>query len=56
MSLSLGVIGANDPEFNLRNEQTLIIRKKNTKNTVFASIIESHGTYDPVSELAINSL
>ena len=51
----LGRIGANDPDFNLRNEQTLIIRKKNTKNTVFASIIESHGTYDPVSELAINA-
>ena len=53
--LIIGRIGANDPEFNLRNEQTLILRKKNTKNTVFTSIIESHGTYDPVSELAINA-
>jgi hypothetical protein len=51
----IGRIGANDPEFNLRNEQTLIIRKKNAKNTVFASIIESHGTYSPVSELALNA-
>ena len=51
----LGRIGANDPDYNLRNEQTLIIRKKNTQNTIFASIIESHGTYDPVSESAINA-
>jgi len=53
--LILGRIGANDPDFNLRNEPTLIIRKKNAKNTVFAAIIESHGTYNPVSELAINA-
>ena len=53
--LILGRIGANDPNFNLRNEQTLIIRKKNRKNVVFASIIESHGTYNPVSELALNA-
>ncbi|MDT0540191.1 heparinase II/III family protein [Croceitalea sp. P059] len=51
----LGRIGANDPEFNLRHEPTLILRRKNTKNTVFASIIESHGTYSPVSELALNA-
>ena len=51
----LARIGANDPTFNLRPEPTLIVRKKNTKNTVFASIIESHGNYSPVSELAINA-
>ncbi|PWH82167.1 heparinase [Algibacter marinivivus] len=51
----LGRIGANDPEFNLRQEPTLILRKKNKKNAVFASVIESHGTYNPVSELAVNA-
>ncbi|PIA81075.1 heparinase [Gaetbulibacter sp. 4G1] len=51
----LAKIGANDPEFNLRQEPTLILRKKNIRNTVFASIIESTGVYSPVSELAINS-
>jgi len=50
-----GRIGANDPEFNLRNEQTLILRKKNTKDALFVSTIESHGTYSPVSELAVNA-
>ncbi|UMB52571.1 heparinase II/III family protein [Lutibacter sp. A64] len=50
-----GRIGANDPEYNLRNEQTLILRKKKAKNALYVSTIESHGTYDPVSELAINA-
>ncbi len=48
-------IGANDPAYNLRSEPSLIIRKKAAKSTVFAAIIESHGTYSPVSELAINT-
>lgn len=48
-------IGANDPEFNLRHEPTLILRKKNTKDALFVSTIESTGTYNPVSELAINA-
>ncbi|WP_042244747.1 heparinase II/III domain-containing protein [Jejuia pallidilutea] len=51
----LARIGANDPEYNLRQEPTLILRKKNTKDAVFASIIESHGTYTPVSEMALNA-
>jgi hypothetical protein len=50
-----GRIGANDPDFNLRNEQTLILRKKNTKDALFVSTIESHGTYSPVTELAVNA-
>jgi len=48
-------IGANDPEFNLRRDPTMIIRKKDTKNTIYASIIESHGTYDAVVEVANNA-
>ncbi len=50
-----GRIGANDPDFNLRNEQTLILRKKNAKDALFVSTIESHGTYSPVSEVAVNA-
>ena len=53
--IMLGRIGANDPDYNLRNEPTLILRKKDAQNIVFASVIESHGTYDPVSELALNA-
>ncbi|WP_378187013.1 alginate lyase family protein [Aquimarina sp. W85] len=45
-------IGANDPKFNLRRDPVYILYKNQVKETVFANIIESHGTYDPVSERA----
>ena len=48
-------IGANDPEFNLRKDPTLIIRKQAAKKAVFASVIASHGTYNPVTEKADNA-
>ncbi|MFK8032264.1 MAG: heparinase II/III family protein [Gammaproteobacteria bacterium] len=48
-------IGANDPEFNLRRDAGFMIRRKGAKNSVFASVIESHGSYSPVSEFAANS-
>nr|WP_321231250.1 alginate lyase family protein [uncultured Psychroserpens sp.] len=48
-------IGANDPEFNLRREAALMLRRKNSKNTLFVSVIEAHGGYSPVSESAVNS-
>jgi hypothetical protein len=48
-------LGANDPEFNLRRDAALMIRRKNTKNTVFATVLEPHGNYSPVSEFAVNS-
>ena len=51
----LARIGANDPQFNLRNDPALILRKKNAKEAVFVSILESTGTYSPVSELAVNA-
>nr|WP_299073344.1 alginate lyase family protein [uncultured Allomuricauda sp.] len=48
-------IGANDPSFNLRRDPALIVRRKDISNTVFVSIIESHGSYSPVSEFAVNA-
>jgi len=48
-------IGANDPGFNLRHDQGFIVRKNNQKNASYVSLIESHGHYDPVSEIATNS-
>jgi hypothetical protein len=42
-------LGANDPNFNLRNEVGFIIRKK-AQNMVFASVIEPHGSYDGKNE------
>jgi hypothetical protein len=54
-SLLFGRIGANDPEFNLRRDPVFIVRKRNINHAVFASIIEIHGHYDPVSEIASNA-
>lgn len=48
-------IGANDPQFNLRRDPALILRRNNSKNTTFVSVIESHGSYSPVTESAVNS-
>jgi hypothetical protein len=48
-------LGAKDPSFNLRRDQGFLIRKTNQKNALFASVLESHGHYDPVDEIATNS-
>ena len=53
-NLILARIGAKDPEFNLRPEPAFIIRR-HAKSTIFASVIESHGNYSPVSESAVNA-
>ncbi|WP_299046526.1 alginate lyase family protein [uncultured Polaribacter sp.] len=54
-ALILARIGAKDPKFNLRTDPTLIIRKKGVQNTTYASVIESHGTYNPITEKATNA-
>jgi hypothetical protein len=54
-NLFLTRIGANDPQFNLRRDPALILRRNNSKNTTFISTIESHGSYSPVTESALNS-
>jgi hypothetical protein len=46
--------GANDPSFNLRREPSYILRKHGA-NTTFASVIEIHGQFDPVTEFSTNS-
>lgn len=45
--------GANDPSFNLRHDPVFIQRRKGG-NSVFASVVESHGSYDPVSETPLS--
>ena len=51
----LAETGANDPEFNLRREPILIQRIRGAKNTVFASLLESHGRYDGAAEQTVGS-
>lgn len=48
-------LGANDPDFNLRRDPAFIIRREGSGNTLFASTIEAHGSYSPVTELALDS-
>ena len=45
--------GANDPNFNLRHDPVFIQRRKGG-NSIFASVIESHGIYNPVSEIPLS--
>ncbi|WOJ97673.1 heparinase II/III family protein [Congregibacter brevis] len=52
--LFLARLGANDPDFNLRRDPTLIVHRESDGPTVFASTIQSHGGYDPVSESAVD--
>ncbi|BAX81605.1 alginate lyase family protein [Labilibaculum antarcticum] len=48
-------LGANDPNFNLRQEPAFIIRKNQQKDAVFVSVVEVHGKYDRVTEFADNA-
>mgnify|MGYP001818979250 FL=1 len=48
-------LGATDPEFNLRRDAAFMVRRKAVGNTTFATTVESHGSYSPVSEVALNS-
>ncbi len=53
--LLLTRIGANDPHFNLRRDPAIMLRRNNTAGTLFVGALESHGGYNPVTELAVNS-
>ncbi len=45
-------IGASDPNFNLRNEPSFMLREK-TQNKTFLSVIEPHGEFNPRQEYTI---
>lgn len=47
-------VGASDPNFNLRNEPAVILRR-NASSTVFATVLESHGSFDPVEEISFGA-
>ncbi|RYY65007.1 MAG: heparinase, partial [Chitinophagaceae bacterium] len=44
-------LGANDPNFNLRREPAMILRKK-AADALFVSITEIHGSFDPINEFS----
>ena len=49
-------LGANDPDFNLRRDPALIIRRRDAGDSLFVSVVEPHGSYSPVTELATNAV
>ncbi|ASP48646.1 alginate lyase [Cognaticolwellia beringensis] len=55
-SLIFTQIGANDPLFNLRNENAFIHRKAKAKNHTFVSVLEPHGEYNPSKEFTISAV
>lgn len=48
-------VGANDPNFNLRNEQGFIRRVTNQKQHQFISVLEPHGEYNPSKEYTLEA-
>lgn len=48
--LYLNRIGANDPNFNLKNNPCFILRDKNTSKRTYVNVIEPHGDFNPVLE------
>lgn len=48
-------IGANDPNFNLRNEQGFVRRVKDKKQHQFISVLEPHGEYNPSKEYTLQA-
>lgn len=48
-------IGANDPNFNLRNESAFIYRKQGVKKHTFVSVLEPHGEYNPSKEYTLSA-
>ncbi len=49
-------IGANDPLFNLRNENAFINRKTASKNHTFVSVFEPHGEFNPSKEFTVDAV
>lgn len=47
--------GANDPDFNLRSQQGILLRVPSAEQARFISVIEPHGLYDPAQEVTVAS-
>lgn len=48
--VKLVTLGANDPEFSLRNEKAFILSHGNTVNHTFVAVTEAHGGTNPIAE------
>ncbi|WP_372652664.1 alginate lyase family protein [Draconibacterium sp.] len=48
-------LGANDPNYNLRNQMGMLFRFPNSKDKKLLTVYEMHGNYNPASEAVLNS-
>lgn len=48
-------LGANDPNYNLRNQMGMLLRFPKSKNKKLLTVYEMHGNYNPVSEAVLQS-
>ena len=48
-------LGANDPNFNLRNQSALVQRVKSARDHTFVSVLETHGEYNGRFEYTVNA-
>ena len=48
-------LGANDPNFNLREQHALIHRVNSAQGHVFASVLETHGEYNGRLEFTVGA-
>ena len=56
LQVVLGESGANDPNFNLRREQMIVLRaQRDGGGASFAALLEAHGKYDGAAEQTVSS-
>lgn len=48
-------LGANDPDYNLRNQMGMLLRFPKSKDRKLVAVYELHGNYNPVSESVLHS-
>ncbi len=49
----LNRIGGTDPDFNLRNDPSVMLRQPYASSHTFVNVVEAHGDYDPRAEYTI---
>lgn len=55
LDVLLTQLGANDPNFNLRHQQALVLRVSDARAQTFVSVLEPHGEYNGPAEYTIGS-
>lgn len=48
-------LGANDPNYNLREQSGMMLRQPNSSNAKLLTVFEIHGNYNPISEAVMSS-